>query len=230
MSDTADVVEAQPLALMAEHVEVPESNLSLFIARHGVGKSAVLINLALDQLLQGKQVLHFTTGMTSEKTHQYYQELFLDFTRQNPDSTQMSWNEIYQNFMVVSYMDSANMINDLESEMYTILDNARMEPSLVLIDGLEVHGQTAQDLARIRAVAIEHQIRIAGAMIIHRHLNGSVDLDGPLALAKQHASNVYWLQPSPENDRVNIERILGANHAQLLDVHFCPHDLLFKRS
>lgn len=224
----ADVIESQPFALMAEHLDIPDSKLSLFLARHGVGKSAVLINLALDQLLAGHQVLHFTTGMTSEKTHQYYQELFTDYTRHYPANATKTWDEVYQNFTVVSYMEIENLIADLESEMHTIVDNANIHPSLVLIDGLESNEQTAQDLARIKAVAEEHHARFAAGMNIHRNGDGAVNLEKPLSLAKEHAANVYWLEPSPENDRINIERMTDADHAQLLNVFFCPHDFIFK--
>jgi hypothetical protein len=225
----ADVIDSQPLSLVDE-VQVPESALSLFLARSGVGKSAVLINLALDQLLAGNQVLHFTVGMTSEKTHQYYQELFNDYKRHYPSAAAKTWSELEHHFTVVSYLETENMINDLENEMNTIVDNAGIKPSLVLLDGLEANEQTAQDLGRIKAVAQEHHARFAGAMTIHRNGDGNVDLAGPVSLAKEVACKTYWLEPSPENDRINIELMSDATHGQLLKVHFCPHDFIFKNS
>ncbi len=223
------VTEAQPLHLVGGFVDVPESALSLFLARHGVGKSAVLINLALDQLIDGKQVLHFTTGMTSEKTHQYYKELFQEYSR-HYSTYGKSWDDIYHNFTVVSYMETANMIDDLENEMHTIVDNANLHPSLVILDGLEASEQTVHDLARIKAVAQEHHARFAAAMVIHRHSNGAIDFDRPLAMAKENARNVFWLEPSPQNDRVNIDLMSDADHAIPLRVYFCPHDFIFKHS
>lgn len=224
MSDS-DAIDTQPLAVDAL-IDLPANGLSLFLARSGVGKSAVLINLALDQLNQGKQVLHFTVGMASEKTHEFYKEVWQDYHKHHASDT--TWDDIYNHFTVVSYRESGNLIDDLEAEMATIVDSAKIKPSLVLVDGLEVNQQTADDLARIKAVAAKFHAPFVAAMNIHRNGNGAVDLEGPIAIAKENTNQVYWLEPSPEHDRINIEKMTDATHATLQNVFFCPHDLVFK--
>lgn len=224
MSD-ADATDTQPLAVDAL-IDIPANSLSLFLARSGLGKSAVLINLALDQLNQGKQILHFTVGMASEKTHEYYKEVWQDYQKYHNHGK--TWDDIYNHFTVVSYRESANLIDDLEAEMATIVENSKIQPSMVLVDGLEVNEQTAADLGRIRAVAEKFHAPFVAAMNIHRNGNGSVDLEGPIAMAKENTNQVYWLEPSPENDRINIEKMTDATHAKLQNVFFCPHDMVFK--
>jgi hypothetical protein len=224
----ADVNEGQPFRVLGDKVDLPNSDLSLVIARSGVGKSAALINFALEMLIQGKQVIHFTAGMTSEKAHQYYQEIFNDHISSYPPATKVTWDTIYNNFMVVSYMDPANMISDLQDELNTIISSSNLNPELILVDGLEVHDQTSQDLGRIKAVAMNGKVPLVASMRIHRTGEGNIDLDGPFKIARAHTDHIYFLEPAPEKDRINLERVSDPTHAQLLPIFFCPHNLIFR--
>ena len=68
----ADVNESHPLRQLEQGGGLTDPGMSLLVARSGVGKSAALINFALDLLLQGKQVLHFTVGMPHDKHPQTF--------------------------------------------------------------------------------------------------------------------------------------------------------------
>nr|MDJ0840041.1 hypothetical protein [Acidobacteriota bacterium] len=116
----AELNESHPLRELEREGGLADPGMSLLVARGGVGKSAALINFALDLLLQDKQILHFSVGMPSEKTHQYYQRIHSDFIRDIPESKRKSWDQVYHNFTVISYLEQQNMIADLEKEIQTI--------------------------------------------------------------------------------------------------------------
>jgi len=222
-----DVVEGHPLKLLDEKACLPENELSLIIARSGVGKSAALINFALEQLIAGKQVLHFCAEMTSEKVHQYYQEIFEELARVAPAAAgDVAWNDVFNHFTVISYADAERMVDDLDNEIQTLLSSAQVKPALVVVDGLGVDDRASEELAKLKRAAAHCQVKILAAMLIHRNNHGDVDLETPLSAAKGAAERVFYLEPA-SRDRINLD-FISSDAPVTLPVYLCPHDLIFK--
>jgi len=222
-----DKNESHPPHLLQENGGLLNPGMNLLIARSGVGKSAAMINFALETLLQGKHVLHFTAGMTSEKAHHYYQEIFADFQRLYPATQNVSWDEIYHRFIVISYLEPNAMISDLEKEIETICSSAHLEPGLILVDGLDVDAETNNNLDKMKSLAAKRGTRILASLRIHRAKDGHLDLDGSVNMAKAHTDRIYFLEPAPSQDRINLELMSGETPS-LLPIYFCPHNFVFK--
>ncbi len=225
-----DVIESHPLRLLEGDKAIPKGEISLLLARSGVGKSAALINFALNEILQGNHVLHFSAGMASEKTHHYYQKIFNDYTKHHPEVPNGSWEEVYHHFTVVSYLDAGKMIEDLDTEIDTIISSTQVRPTLIVVDGLDFPEEAdRKHLAAMEAVARKYNVKLLASLRIHRKMAGEVDLEGPFNQAKAFSSHIYFLEPDPERDRINLE-LINASGKELLAVSFCPHDFIFRSS
>ena len=55
-------------------------NVGLVIAEAGVGKSALLVQIALDKLLRGSRVLHISGEHAVDHVRAYYSEIFHDLS------------------------------------------------------------------------------------------------------------------------------------------------------
>jgi len=226
----ADNNESHPLRQLEKEGGLADPGMSLLVARSGVGKSAALINFALDLLLQGKHVLHFTADMTSEKAHQYYQKIYNDFSRSYPGSERPSWDDVYQNFTVISYLEPMNMIQDLEKEIGTVIESANVSPALIVVDGLEINDQTPDTLQSIQRAATAHKTRILASIRIHRDTNGHVDLERPLKLVANHTDFIYFLEPEPSRDRIKVDKVGQDGALTAMPFYFCPHDFVFRHA
>ena len=222
-----DVIESHPLRLLEGRKAVPKGEVSLILARSGVGKSAAIINFGLDEILSGNQVYHFSAGMPSEKTHQYYQKILVDYTRIYPPTKDYAWEDVYQHFTVISYLDPEKMIEDLDSETETILSSTHLKPSLILIDGLDFGDNTGEHLAIMDRVAKKHNVKLLASMRIHRNAEGIVDLMGPVKVSQSLSDHVYFLEPDPAKGRVDLE-LVNQHGKELLPIYFCPNDFIFK--
>ena len=221
-----EVIDNHPLRLLDEETGLPEAELSVVLARSGVGKSAVLINFALDTLLRGKRVLHFTAGMDSEKVHDYYQEIFHELSQNIPQFNGVNWPELNQLLMVISYQDANRMVGDLEKELNTLKENAHLEPTLLVVDGLDGDNATQENLNTLKAISKTYGYKTIASLTIHRNANGSVDLDRPSELVQSHSSHLYFLEPA--GDKIKVE-FMTDNGLKSLPIYFCPNDLIFKK-
>ena len=221
----ADVIDSHPLRLLEEQTGLHKAEFGLILARSGVGKSAALINFGLGAVLKDKQVLHFSAGMASEKVHQYYQEIHKKLTDHHPGSGDISWEKVYHQFMVISYSDSRRMVEDLENEIQTLLNNVQIKPHLILVDGLDVDDHAEKNLARLAQIAQSFDIKMLVSMRIHRNADGDIDLEGPLKIARESTEHVYLLEAL--NGRIHLE-FISRDQKKDLPIYFCPNDFIFK--
>ena len=60
------------------HGGLGRGNIGVVVARHGIGKTAFLVGVALDDVMRGKKVLHVALNKTVDHVREFYDELFLD--------------------------------------------------------------------------------------------------------------------------------------------------------
>ena len=222
-----DVIEGHPLRMLKGDEGLPNGEASLMLARSGDGKSAALINFALDEMLQGNHVFHFDVGMPSDRVHEYYKNIFGAFASHYHPDKNATYDDLYNHFTVISYQDADRMVADLDAEIDTLLANANVKPSLILVDGVDFCENTVANIDTLNAVAAKHGVKMLASLRIHRKSGGELDLDGPRSAIAGKVSHAYWLEPDPEHDRINLE-FLTEEGAEMLSLYFCPHELIFR--
>jgi len=220
--------EVHPIDLFEQHPEggFPKNELSLLLARAGVGKTAALINFALREMLRGQHVLHFSVGMNSEKVHHYYQELFHEYVVRFHDHHQpMPWSELTHHLTVVSYSDGDRMANQLSPELATLLTHASIRPSLVLIDGLDADAHLQANLQHLQRAAQEQEMRLIACVRLHRTPDGHLDVQSPFKQARPFARRIYLMDTF--KDEIRLDALLEhVDQGVPMPVHFCPNDLM----
>ncbi len=79
-----EINERSPLRVLESsiHGGLGRGNIGVIIARHGVGKTAFLVGVALDDLLRGRKALHVSLEHDSEKVRAFYDEVFTDLAHE----------------------------------------------------------------------------------------------------------------------------------------------------
>ena len=67
------LVKQNPLRVLK--LTANEKKMGLIMARAGLGKTALLVQIALDAILRGKRVLHISIGESLDKTKLWYDDI-----------------------------------------------------------------------------------------------------------------------------------------------------------
>jgi hypothetical protein len=126
------------------------SRMGLVIARRGVGKTAMLVQFALDSLLRGNRVLHVSIGQKLEKTKAWYEDLFEDLSRSyRLDHAGQVHDEIARNRLIMTFKATAFSGPKLEERLNDLLYQDIFRPECMVIDGYDFESATCpqvQDL------------------------------------------------------------------------------------
>src|SRR5574339_987740 len=77
-----EVNERSPMRVFEKsmHGGLGRGNIGVVVARPGVGKTALLVQIALDDLLRDRKVLHISHEHAVDHVRAYYDEIFHDLS------------------------------------------------------------------------------------------------------------------------------------------------------
>lgn len=139
------------------HGGVGKGNIGVVAARTGVGKTAFLTCVALDDLLRDRKVLHVTTSQTVDHVRAYYDEMFADLAREaHLEETVVALDRIKHGRFIRSLNGRAFEVTALESWLAMLRTEVGFRPDVVMIDGFDFETGSVETLTKLREIAREH--------------------------------------------------------------------------
>lgn len=146
-----------PLRLLEKglHGGLGRGNLGLVLAGPGVGKSAFLVAVALDDLLHGKPVLHVALDHSVQHVRDHYDTVFEELAASaHLDNPSVVRAELDRLRRIRAYAradcDATRLREALELER-----ELGAKPELIVVDGLDVAGRSRDELSAWRDLARE---------------------------------------------------------------------------
>jgi len=163
--------ERSPLRIFEKsiHGGLGRGNLGVVVARHGVGKTAFLVGVALDDLMRGRKVLHVALRQPMNKVREFYDEIFLDLAQTaRLDDHFTTLREIERNRNIHAYMGSTFTMAKLLADIAMLREYADFVPSAVLIDGCDFDALSPALLAEFRKLARDLDAEMWMTAVTHR--------------------------------------------------------------
>ena len=186
-------------------------------ARAGTGKSAFVVQVAIDALLRGSNVLHVSLDHPQAHVRTYYDELLHELTEGVDRTTHLG---IDRHRVVRSCLGRSFGPADLGSLLDTLERVMDFRPVLVIVDGLEVGSLDALAWA---GVASEANVRLWLSVRTHRdHGPNAVALAGEFTAA-------IALEPAAGSVNVHILRQSGKDVTESPAISIDPNTLLLQQ-
>ena len=99
-------------------------NIAAVIARHGVGKTAFLVGVALDDLMRGRKVLHISLEESSDRVRSFYDDIFMDLAHEQ--ELEDVWKvrlDLERNRRIHCYLDGTFSIDKLRKTIEFMRDH-----------------------------------------------------------------------------------------------------------
>jgi KaiC/GvpD/RAD55 family RecA-like ATPase len=234
-----EVNERSPMRVFEKsiHGGLGRGNVGIVAAKPGVGKTPLLVQIALDDLLRDRRVLHISHEHAVDHVRAYYDEIFHDLAvvskLQNPETEKL---DVERHRLIFSLMSQATLappsIRGGRSSMAKILetvtfarDVAQFEPDVIVIDHFDVAHAAEEGMAALRALARERNVELWLSAYADTMPKALGELPEPLDRFKDQLSVVVYLQP--ERDVVRLRLLKDHDNADLADLHLRldPHTM-----
>ncbi|HKA91413.1 MAG TPA: hypothetical protein VKE22_27310 [Haliangiales bacterium] len=143
-----EVNDSSPLRILEKsiHGGLGKGNLGVVMARAGVGKTACLVQIGLDDLMRGRDVLHVALGQTLEHVQSWYDALFDDLAqRTGLEEREVLRAELARHRVIKTYGDHVLPPERLEKAIAMFQEHLGFQPAAILIDGYDWTGGKPRD-------------------------------------------------------------------------------------
>jgi len=148
---------------------MPQGGFGAILARAGVGKTAILIQIAIHSLLDSKNVLHISLNDPVKKVGLWYKEVYRNIASQHSmiDQDQI-FDSILPHRFIMTFEVEGFSVPKLEERLTDLMEQNIFRPHLILIDGLPFDESQKASLSDLKSFAKKHSLKIWFTVRIHR--------------------------------------------------------------
>ena len=166
-----EINERSPVRLLESsiHGGLGPGNIGVVIARPGVGKTAFLVGVALDDLMRERKVLHVSLDQSSDKVRAFYDEIFMDLAHQR--ELEDVWKvrlALESHRMIHCYLENTFSLDKLRGALVFMRNHGDFRPVAIIVDGFAFDEATSEDMAALRAIAREGEAELWMSAVSHR--------------------------------------------------------------
>jgi len=132
------------------------NRMGLVMARAGLGKTAILVQIALDAIARGNKVLHVSIGETVDKTRAWYDDIITLVGGENKKLDV----DILQNRMIMTFKESSFSQAVLEERLDDLVKQNVYRPECLIIDGYDFVENDHSALANLKEFMQKHGLKM----------------------------------------------------------------------
>lgn len=152
-----EINKRSPLRVLEKsiHGGLGRGNVGVIVARHGVGKTAFLVGIALDDLMRGRNVLHVSLGHDMDKVIAFYDDIYLDLARTlELEDVWQARRDLESHRRISCYRPDEFSMRKLRGAVEFWHDQG-FYPAAIVVEGFSFEHATAEILKELRQVAGE---------------------------------------------------------------------------
>jgi hypothetical protein len=190
------------------------------LARAGVGKTALMVQIALNAMLHERNVIHVSLNQPVNKTNLWYREVFGHMARQSSvPHPEALWESLVPRRFIMTFRAEGFSVPKMEERLTDLVEQKIFVPRLLILDGLSFDEPLRDSLSELKHFARLYGMRVWFTIRTHRH-----EEPGPDGVPKQ-LSDVEDLfevaiQLMPVGEEILVKVLKGltlpADHAHLV--------------
>jgi hypothetical protein len=169
---TKEINERSPLRVFEKsiHGGLGKGNLGVVMSRAGIGKTALLIGIALDDLMRGRQVLHVSAKDSVDHVREFYNEIFEDLRQSSGMADARETHLVVERSRLIhTYRGVTMTALRLERDTQFYKDHLNFQPEVVIVDGFDFGAADEAALTEFKSYAKRHNVELWLSALTHRH-------------------------------------------------------------
>ena len=169
----SELIQKSPIRILEQsiHGGLKAGEIGIVASPKGVGKTSVLVQLALDKLLQGKKVIHvsFARYTHAQHTHArytqhvivWYEDIFEEFIcKKNLENAAEIKNNLVMNRVIMNFNQDGITIEQVIKSLRAMIIEGGFRADSIIIDGFDFSETDKENMDNIKNFATELGVSI----------------------------------------------------------------------
>lgn len=207
-------------------------NLGVVLSRRGVGKTAFLIGLAVDQLLQGKKVLYISTKESVDHISTFFEEIFNSMcSTLEMDNILQRQLEMERNRQILVYNRKSFSLEKLEQSVAFLKEATGFEADMVILDGTPRFESTEEwELEGLKKMGADWDAELWTSSNTHREGQELDDRGVPMDVARFEKNLDVLVALCPENEHIKVNTLKDHDNQEIpqISLELDPKTMLLR--
>ncbi|HOX33360.1 MAG TPA: hypothetical protein PLB91_13605 [Spirochaetales bacterium] len=158
-----ELIAKSPVRLLEKSIEggLKPGNIGVIASRKGIGKTSVLVQLALDKLLQGEKVIHVSFTAHTSYVISWYENIFGELAkRKSLEKLGEVKDELVKNRVIMNFAQEGVSIEQILRSLKAMVVDGGFKASTLIVDGFDFTRATKDQLAKVKQFAAEMGLEV----------------------------------------------------------------------
>lgn len=158
-----ELIQRSPVRIFEKsiHGGLKAGEIGIIAARKGIGKTSVLVQIALDKLMQGKKVIHVSFTQHTDYVLAWYEDIFSEISRKkNLEHPVEVKNELVKNRVIMNFNQDGVTIDQIIRSLRAMIIEGGFAADALIIDGFDFSRTTIEHLSKMKSFAKELGLEI----------------------------------------------------------------------
>jgi len=227
-----ELIQRSPIRIFEQsiHGGLKAGEIGVVASPNGVGKTSVLVQLALDKLLQGKKVIHVSFNQHIQYVPVWYEDIFNEFiNKKNLENAAEIKNDLVKNRVLMSFnQDGVTKDQVIRSLRAMILDGG-FKAEAIIIDGLDFSRADRDRIAAVKNFAIELGLSVWYSCSVKEDGSNQYDKENIPVVLSDFAEDIdiiIVLQPKSDHVELSISKDRNSLISKSMAMKLDPKTLL----
>jgi hypothetical protein len=156
-----ELIQRSPVRIFEKsiHGGLKAGEIGIIASQSGVGKTSVLVQIALDKLLQGKKAIHVSFTQHTDYVLAWYEDIFDEFiSKKNLENAREVKNEVVKNRGLMNFNQDGVSGDQVLKSLRAMIVEGGFAAEAIIIDGFDFSRMERERLEKIKAFAQEQGI------------------------------------------------------------------------
>ncbi|MDR1250779.1 MAG: hypothetical protein LBK62_01300 [Treponema sp.] len=226
-----ELIQRSPVRIFEQsiHGGLKAGEIGIIASQSGIGKTSVLVQLALDKLLQVKKVIHVSFTQHTHYVLAWYEDIFNEFiSRKNLENAADVKNEVVKNRVLMNFNQDGMSKDQILKSLRAMIIEGGFKADAVIIDGFDFIRTNHKQIADVKVFAQELGLSIWYSCTVKGEGRQYDKQNIPL-LIKDFADLidiVIVLEPKPDHIELSVSKDRDSHDTKAMAMRLDPKTLL----
>jgi KaiC/GvpD/RAD55 family RecA-like ATPase len=226
-----ELIQRSPVRILEEsiHGGLGPGEVGIISSQSGVGKTSVLVQIALDKLLQAKKVIHVSFTQHTGYVLSWYEDIFDEFIKtKNLENIRDVKNELTKNRVLMNFNQDGVTADQILRSLRAMIVDGGFKAEALIIDGFDFAKMTRERLAAVRDFAGELGLSVWYSCTVGSEAAAYDERNIPLVMSgfAELADVVIVLEPKQDHIALTVAKDRAAYNPERLVLKLDPKTLL----
>jgi KaiC/GvpD/RAD55 family RecA-like ATPase len=153
-----ELIQRSPVRAFMKNIKggLRPGEMGFIVSPNGLGKTSVLVQIALDKILQGRKVIHVSFTQHTDYVLAWYDDIFDEFTKKkNLENEQEVKNDLAKNRVLMKFNQEYLSVDQILRSLRSMIADGGFKAEYVIVDGYNFSSDDGERLSQVKAFAKE---------------------------------------------------------------------------